>query len=157
MEQRFTILLVDDDEDDLVMFERAIRKAGVPALLRTARDGLEGLEYIEGIGKYADRETYPIPSVLILDLKMPRLSGMELLSWIHEHVEYQVIPTIVMSSSSLQSDVRKAYELGANTYMVKTQDLRLLTRRIQLLYEYWMTSAKPSVEPSPFTSRDLTA
>ena len=92
---------------------------------------------------YSDRHLYPFPEVMIVDLKMPRMTGLELLTWIREHPEYKVIPTIIMTSSRLDEDIKKAYSLGANTYMIKPSSLGELAKMVKAAHEYWSLSARP--------------
>jgi CheY-like chemotaxis protein len=143
MKPNYLILVVEDDDSDFFLLERAFRKNNITNPIVRVRDGLEGLHYLEGSGEYADRKKFPFPEVVILDLKTPRMSGMELLAWIRDHPQCRVIPTVIMSSSQQDVDVSKAYELGANTYFVKPttfQDLVTLTKSIQ---EYWLHGARP--------------
>jgi CheY-like chemotaxis protein len=98
---------------------------------------------LNGDGMYADRAKYPFPEVLLLDLKMPRMSGMELLAWIAEHPDFRVIPTIIMTSSRQELDIESAYKLGANTYMTKPISFDELAQMVKLTHEYWAISAKP--------------
>src|SRR4051812_46844259 len=98
-DSNYTILVVEDDENDLTLLKMAFKKNNILNPMQWARDGLEAVDYLNGKGIYADREVYPFPEVLILDLKMPRMNGLELLAWIRDHPDYRVIPTIIMSSS----------------------------------------------------------
>ncbi|MBA4146717.1 MAG: response regulator [Verrucomicrobia bacterium] len=146
IEQHFTILLVEDEENDALLLKRALKKNHVFGPVQWMRDGMEAQEYLQGEGIYADRKKYPFPDVVILDLKMPRMTGLELLSWIKEHPYVRVIPTIVLSSSQLNADVEKAYSLGANTYMVKPSDFDTLANMIKAFHDYWSISIKPEVK-----------
>jgi len=107
------------------------------------QDGVEAVAYLNGDGAYADRTLYPFPEVLLLDLKMPRMTGLELLAWIRDHPDFKVIPTIIMTSSRLDLDIEKAYNLGANTYMIKPSSFDELARMVKAAHEYWAVSAKP--------------
>src|SRR6266536_970918 len=107
-DSNYTILLVEDEENDAKLVEMAFQKNNIRNPVHWAKDGLEAIAYLNGEGVHADRGLYPFPEVLILDLKMPRMSGLELLAWVREHPEYRVIPTIIMSSSRLEADVEKA-------------------------------------------------
>src|SRR5579862_2257627 len=143
---KYTILLVEDEENDATLVEMAFRKNKIPNPVQWTRDGLEAIAYLNGEGVYADRERYPFPEVLILDLKMPRMGGLELLSWIREHPEYRVIPTIIMTSSRQDPDIEKAYNLGANTYMIKPSSFEELAKLVKLAHEYWAASVKPKTK-----------
>jgi CheY-like chemotaxis protein len=104
---------------------------------------LEAIAYLNGEGIYADRARYPFPEVLLLDLKMPRMTGLELLAWIRDHPDFRIIPTIIMTSSRLDLDIEKAYNLGANTYMIKPSSFDELGRMVRAAHEYWEVSVKP--------------
>ena len=146
MKPNYLILVVEDDDSDFFLLERAFRKNKIENPIVRVKDGLEGLHYLQGSGDYTDRDKFPFPDVIILDLKTPRMSGLELLAWIREHPECRVIPTIIMSSSQQDVDVSRAYELGANTYFVKPttfEDLIELTKTIQ---DYWHKGQRPALK-----------
>ncbi len=142
-DSNYTILLVDDDENDALLVKMAFQKNGIQNPVQWAKDGLEAVAYLNGEGGYANRQVHPFPEVLILDLKMPRMSGLELLAWIRDHPEFKVIPTIIMTSSKLDADIEKAYNLGANTYMLKPSSLEELIKMVRAAHEYWSLSVKP--------------
>jgi len=142
-DSNYTILLVEDEENDATLMKMAFKKNNIMNPVQWTRDGLEAIAYLNGEGVFSDRGKYPFPEVLILDLKMPRMGGLELLSWIREHPEYRVIPTLVMSSSRQDLDVEKAYNLGANTYMIKPSSFEELAQIVKLAHEYWAVSVKP--------------
>lgn len=144
--QGFTILLVEDDENDAFLFKRALKKCGILNPVQWVQDGAEAIAYLTGGAAYVDRTAFPFPELIILDLKMPRMPGLDLLAWLRDHRDLQVIPTIVMSSSKHDSDVRQAYDLGANTYFVKPSSFDMLARVIQTLHEYWTLSTKPQTK-----------
>jgi CheY-like chemotaxis protein len=143
MEERFTILLVEDDENDVLLIQRALKKHYVNGPLHVARNGHEAIEYLSGQGKFSDRTRYPFPDVVVTDLKMPKMSGFELLAWLHDHQEFQVIPTIVLSSSKEDRDVVRAYNLGATSYMVKPAESDTLGQMVKAIKDYWSWSIKP--------------
>ena len=145
-DSNYTILLVEDEENDAMLVKMAFKKNGILNPVQWVKDGLDAIAYLNGEGDYANRSLYPFPEVLILDLKMPRMSGLELLAWIREHPEYRVIPTIIMSSSRLEADVEKAYNLGANAYMIKPSSFEELARIVKLAHEYWAASIKPKTK-----------
>src|SRR5690242_12446579 len=128
------ILIAEDDHNDAFLLERTIRKIGATAPIQIVENGEEAIHYLAGEGKYADRAAYPFPAVLITDIKMPRRNGFELLDWIRDHPECATIPTIVWSSSNLESDVIKAYQLGANCYLRKPTNLNDWQERLTLLF-----------------------
>lgn len=143
----YTILLVEDDENDAMLLRMAFEKNNIPNPVQWVKDGLEAVDYLNGAGAYADRARYPFPEVLLLDLKMPRMTGLELLAWIGEHPDFKVIPTIIMTSSKQELDIQKAYQLGANTYMTKPCSFDELAKMVKLTHEYWAVSSKPKTKP----------
>lgn len=145
-DSNYTILVVEDEENDARLLDMAFKKNGILNLVHWAKDGLEAIAYLNGDGVYANRELHPFPEVLILDLKMPRMSGLGLLTWIREHPDFKVIPTIIMTSSRQDPDVEKAYELGANTYMIKPSSFAELAKMVKLAHEYWAVSVKPRIK-----------
>ena len=142
-EANYTILLVEDDENDAMLLRMAFQKNSIANPVQWVKDGLEAVAYLNGDGAYADRAKYPFPEVLLVDLKMPRMTGLELLAWINEHPEFRVIPTIIMTSSRQELDIEHAYKLGANTYMTKPIAFDQLAQMVKLTHEYWAMSAKP--------------
>jgi len=139
----YTILLVEDDENDAMLLRMAFEKNNIANPVQWVKDGMEAVAYLNGDGIYANREKHPFPEVLLLDLKMPRMTGLELLAWIGEHPEFKVIPTIIMTSSRQELDIEHAYKLGANTYMTKPIAFDDLAKMVKLTHEYWALSAKP--------------
>lgn len=113
------LLLVEDNEDDVFIFRRAFRRAGLSHPLQVAADGQEAIEYLAGAGRYADRATHPWPSLVFLDLKLPRRSGHEVLAWIAGQPELPRVPVIVLTSSAEARDLQRSRELGALHYLVK--------------------------------------
>ena len=147
-DSNYTILLVEDEENDATLLKMAFTKNKILNPVQWVRDGLEAIAYLNGEGIYADRTLYPFPEVLLLDLKMPRMTGLELLAWIRDHPNFRVIPTIIMSSSKQDIDIEKAYNLGANTYMLKPSAFDELARMVKTAHEYWAVSVKPKTKSS---------
>lgn len=137
MKDDFTILVADDDQNDAILLEKAIRANDIQNPLRFVRDGHEAIDYLEGSGKYSDRGKYPFPRVIISDLKMPRLSGLEFLEWLRKHPRCFVLPMILMSGSGLPADVERAYRLGVNSYFQKPASFQELVSVIGTAYRYW--------------------
>ena len=131
------ILLVEDDPNDVLLLQRAFQKAGLRDALRVARDGEEAIEYLSGHGPYADRERYPLPFLVLLDLKMPGTDGFEVLQWARAEPDLKRLLIVVLTSSHLQSDVDRAYELGANSYLVKPVEFSEMVNLIQRFEAYW--------------------
>ena len=141
-----TMLWVEDDADDVLLIGRAIRKAGLP-VPAVVRDGKEAVEYLSGSGKYADRAAHPFPSIILLDLKLPRMSGFEVLAWIRERTELCRIPVIMFTSSQERMDVDRAYALGANAYLVKSVDHEDLVEALKRVQAFWLDLNLPPSLP----------
>ena len=133
-----TFLLVEDDPNDVWFVEQEFKLAPVNLQLRAVPDGEHAIRYLEGKGDYGDRQRYPVPDVILLDLKMPKVNGFEFLDWLHSKGgEHSLIPVVVMSSSALESDVQRSYALGANSYLVKPVNWPEFRARIRALGIYW--------------------
>jgi CheY-like chemotaxis protein len=113
------LLLVEDNEDDVFIFQRAFRRAGLGLPLQVASDGQEAIDYLAGAGRYRDRGAYPMPAMMFLDLKLPRRSGHDVLAWISSQTDLPPLPVIILTSSAEQRDLQRARELGALHYLVK--------------------------------------
>jgi len=143
MDSEITILIAEDDPNDVMLLELAIRKNEITSPVRVVRDGEEAIEYLDGKGEYADRRKFPLPTVIITDVKMPRRSGLEVLEWVRQHPHYGIIPVLMLSGSRIEHDVVNAYKLGANTYFTKPSTLEELTDLIRLAHAYWSRSEHP--------------
>jgi CheY-like chemotaxis protein len=130
------ILLVEDSPDDVFFMQRAMKAAGVHTPLHVAEDGQAALDYLTGAGACADRQKHPLPSLVLLDLKLPRVMGLDVLKAIRARPELQTLPVVVLTSSGERSDLERAYRLGANSFMVKPSpdDLPALAK---CLAQYW--------------------
>jgi len=131
------ILLVEDDDNDVFLVRKAAQAENAGHLVYAVRDGEQAIAYLKGNYEFSDREKFPVPNVILTDLKMPKLGGLELLHWLRTNTDYGVIPTIVYSSSHFEKDVREAYRLGANSYMCKPATLSGLIEMLHVIYEYW--------------------
>ena len=136
------ILVADDDPDDVLLLRRAFRKANLPVSLRVVTDGEAAIAYLAGDGPYADRDDHPLPALLLLDLKMPRKSGFEVLEWIRSQPGLRRLRIVVLTSSRHSSDIDRAHELGANSYVVKPIVFDDLVAMAQRLGAYWMDLAE---------------
>lgn len=143
MNSRFHILLVEDDENDVAFLERAFREAQIQNPLRVARDGQEAIDYLAGSNEFADRTQHPLPCLIVLDLKMPRRSGMEVLQWLREQPVLRCIPVIVFSSSAQRYDVERAYHLGANAFVVKPPSNEKRLELARYIKGFWLTFNEP--------------
>lgn len=115
---RLVILIADDDSGDAFFLSRAIADSGRDVRVQTVSDGQEAIDYLAGAGKYSDRRAYPLPDRLLLDIKMPKRSGFEVLEWARSRPEFSLLPVAILSGSELPDDVRRARSLGAD-YLVK--------------------------------------
>lgn len=140
MEEREIVLLVEDEANDVFLMQRAVRKMNVPVSLKIAEDGEEAIAYLSGCGEYSDRHRYPLPCLILLDINMPRKNGFDVLEWLRQDNTLAHIPVAMLTSSKVQTDIDKAFELGARAYLVKpltAQDLaRLLNERDHFLAEH---------------------
>ena len=126
-----TVLHVDDDPNDTTLLQVACAKADVGFELQNIGDSMEVIEYLSGTGKYADRTQYRFPGLVLLDLKMPRATGLEILKWIRSHAMMKHLPVIVLSGSELQEDMHQAFAGGANSYMVKPPNFSSLISMVK--------------------------
>lgn len=141
-----TVLLVEDDSNDVFLFQRALSGCERQHSLQVVHDGEEAIAYLQGSGKYGDRRTYPLPSLTVLDLKLPRKSGLEVLEWLMKDQTLKRIPTVILSSAMQQKEINLAYDLGVNAYLVKPVGFSALQHLINRTTEYWMLlCAKPEV------------
>lgn len=132
------VLLVEDDENDVFFMQRAFREAGIVATLNVASDGQQAIDYLSGQGKFADRQAWPLPCLLLLDLKLPYVLGLDVLKWLRSQPEFKSIIVIVLTSSRQDADIEKAYALGANSYLVKPPEVHQLVAMVKKIKEYWI-------------------
>ena len=132
------ILLVEDNEDDVFLMRRALRGAHVANPLYVVEDGQEAEDYLSGAGKYADREAYPVPAIVFLDLKLPYISGHDVLAWIRRQKDLEGLVVIVLTSSNEASDLSRCYALGANSYLVKPPTPEQLEDLAKAFKWYWL-------------------
>ena len=143
----YTVLLVEDDLNDIFLVKRAFKIARLETPLQVVTDGAEAIHYLKGDGRYADRHTYPIPKLIVMDIRMPRLSGFEVIEWIKQAGPLRRIPIVIVSSSDRPDDINRAYELGANAYMVKPVNLRAVEHLFESITHYWrLECATPELE-----------
>ena len=137
-------MIVEDREDDILLMRKAFEKAALTNPLHIVRTGEEAVAYLRGEGIYANRAEYPLPVLVLLDLKMPRMDGFEVLAWIRQQEGIRGLPVVVLTSSSEIRDVNRAYALGANSFFVKELDFQNTVELSRLLRQYWLhTSLKP--------------
>jgi len=146
------ILLAEDDPNDTLLIKRAFQKAALGELLKTVTNGEQAISYLRGEGRYADRARYPMPFLLLLDLKMPGTNGFEVLQWIRSQSDLKRLLVVVLTSSNLQADVDRAYDLGANSYLVKPVEFNEMVNMIQRFEAYWTELNRfpsPASAPKP--------
>ena len=138
------ILMVDDAEEDIFFVKRALDQSGVGQSFFAVKDGTEAIRYMRGDGEFANRLEFPFPNLILSDLKMPGMDGYEVLQWLRSHPDCAVIPAIIFTSSAITSDIQRAYELGANAYIVKPHDFDELVDLIQVTYRFWSRCHTPA-------------
>jgi len=133
-----TILLVEDSPDDEELTTRALRKANIANEIVVARDGKEALDYLFGQGAYQGRDLSAMPAVILLDLKLPKLSGLDVLQRVRADARTKLIPTVVLTSSSEDEDMLKSYQSGANSYVRKPVEFGAFVNAVSQLGLYWL-------------------
>ncbi len=137
-----TILLAEDEDHDVLFMRFAMEWAKVLNPLQVVRDGREAIAYLEGRGKYADRKLFPVPGLVLLDLKMPKVNGLEVLRRLRQLPEMASVPVIVFSSSNQEADVEASYAMGANGYIVKPAYTELL-QVVSRIKQFWLDMDGP--------------
>ena len=133
----FCILYVDDDENDIRLVKFASEPAGVSHCLQSVNSGPQAIDYFQGRGPYADRSKFPLPKVLLLDLRMPRMNGLEVLRWLRSQPDLTGTVVIVFTASAHPDDITRACQLGANAFVQKPSSQAELIRFLQLLKGFW--------------------
>lgn len=141
------ILLVEDEPDAVTLLQHAFAKAGVANPLFPVLDGDQAIAYLNGDGRYADRAAHPLPQLVLLDLKLPRCSGLEVLEWIRAQPPLRGLPVVILTSSRERTDVRRAYAAGANSYLVKPSSLPGLIELASAFREYWLVHNESPPRP----------
>ncbi len=140
------ILLVEDNSDDEVLAVRALKKSNLMNGVVVAHDGVEALDYLFGVGTYAGRDLAVQPGVILLDLKLPRLDGLEVLRRLRSDERTRRLPVVVLTSSKEQQDLLQSYGLGANSYIRKPVDFNQFTEAMRQLGLYWLVLNEPPPE-----------
>jgi CheY-like chemotaxis protein len=141
-----TILLAEDREDDIILVQRAFERGGIRNPLFVVRDGEEAINYLSGVFPFSDRVSFPIPALLLLDLKMPRVDGFDILRWLKTQPDLATIRVVVLTSSDDIRDVTKAYQLGANSFLIKPLDFHNTVALAETITDYWL---RITVNPGP--------
>ena len=139
-----TLLVAEDNEEDFLVLVHALRKATFATDLQRVRNGAEVIEYLAGDKSFADREAYPLPELILLDLKMPDVSGFEVLIWLRSHDNLKNLPAVVFSASDNPSDIQQARALGATAYLVKPTTYDGYPKVAQALHDLWKAAGHPT-------------
>jgi CheY-like chemotaxis protein len=139
------MLFAEDDPDDKALLVHALAKLGIGGYY-IASDGVEAIEYLQGLGKFSDKMRYPTPTCLVLDVNMPRMNGIEVLEWLKEREDQCIIPTVLLSGAASENDLRRAYQLGVRTVFQKPAGLDCLLNGLKLLQAYWSNAEIPRAE-----------
>ncbi|HWN97070.1 MAG TPA: response regulator [Methylomirabilota bacterium] len=145
-----TILLVEDNDDDVFLITRAFKNVGLVTPMVRATDGQNAIDYLSGKGDYADRVKFPMPALVLLDIKMPFLTGLEVLRWIRAQARLAALPVVMFTTSSQECDVRSAYGSGANAFLVKPARLEECTSVANVIKQFWIdANVAPPLEVAP--------
>lgn len=139
---RAVILIAEDEQDYVLLLSFAFSQAGIDNPVHFVSTGQELLSYLKGDGKYFNRDEYPLPDLLLLDLKLPGYNGFEVLAWVRSHPGLTSLRIAVLTSSNQMSDVNNAYRLGANSFLVKPHDFDGLVHLAKLIQEFWLQHSK---------------
>ena len=144
------ILIAEDSDNDVVMLRRAFVQAGVDVPMQVVGNGEEAIAYLKGEGRFAKRDEFPLPDLFLLDLKMPRKNGFEVLEWMRNQPALTQMRVVVLTTSDEIRDVNRAYQLGAASFLTKPLDFLEFKDTIQAMYNYWLTINKaPRVDRPP--------
>jgi CheY-like chemotaxis protein len=138
-----TILLVEDESSDAALLLRGFEKAKVLNPIIHLTNGDEALGYLAGVRQYADRRKYPLPALILLDLKLPGMTGIQLLQWMRVQGEIKRIPVVVLTSNDDPDTINAAYDLGANSYLVKPGNNAEIARMVEAIQRYWVKLNEP--------------
>jgi len=141
-DSRPSVLIVEDNPDDLFILKRAFRLAGTPNPLNHVEHGQQAIDYLAGVCPFDDRGAYPLPSLVLLDLKLPIKNGLEVLAWIKQQASCRGIVVVILTSSSEDKDISQAYDLGANAFLVKPASAEKLTEIVRALDVFWLQHNK---------------
>jgi CheY-like chemotaxis protein len=136
------ILLVEDSEDNVFLVRHAMNKAGVTTPLEVTTSGEQAIEYLGGINGYSDWHRFPLPSIVLLDLKMPGMDGFDVLKWIRQQPGLKALRVAMLTSSDLPSEIKTAHDLGANIFITKPVELERLVQIMKTLNEHWLKQAQ---------------
>jgi len=144
------ILYVEDDKDDVFFMQRAFREAGLAGELIALPSGQQAIDYLAGDGKFAGREKHPLPCLVLLDLNMPGKSGLDVLKWIRAQPAISALPVVVLTSSKHESDIQRAYQHGANAYLLKPALPEKLADVLKTINDFWLGLNQLPPDPEKF-------
>jgi CheY-like chemotaxis protein len=133
-----TILQVDDDPNDVFLLQHALRKVGVGNPIQVAGDGQQAIDYLQGAGKFADRAKFPFPCLVLMDLKLPFVMGLDVLRWIRQQPE-TALTVLMLTASGSEADIVEAYRLGANAFLTKPSEASRLEEMVKAIKDFWLT------------------
>ena len=149
MSESQTILIVEDNPTDVMLIRRALARLKIANPVQVIADGDRAVDYLSGHDDYADRMQFPLPALILLDLKLPRRSGLEVLEWLRRQEGLRRMPVVMLTSSRQSDDVNRAYDLGANSYLVKPVEFESLQEMLGTINTYWIDwNEKPDVAPT---------
>lgn len=154
MKSSRTILLIEDNHSDVALIRNAFLQRGVTDQLEIVAEGRMAKDYLAGHGIYSDRAVYPFPKLVLLDLRLPDITGLEVLKWLRSEPGLTKVPVVILTGSEVRSDIDRAYQLGANSYLVKTADFEKFRALVQDLNEFVLGPQNPDAvinlgSPSP--------
>ena len=152
MDEKAAVLLAEDEVNDVFLMQRSVRKMGSPISLQAVKDGEQVIAYLCGTGQYSDRAQHPLPKLIVLDIKMPRKTGLEVLQWLQEDGRFTNIPVVMLTSSKVKTDIDLAHRLGAVAYLVKPVSFEELK---ELFTDTERFLSEHSVSSNPIANRDL--
>jgi len=138
MYSKINVLLAEDSEDDAFLLKRAFSRQGVNAPFQVVTDGAAAIAYLAGREPYEDRQKHPLPQLILLDIKMPGTDGFEVLKWLRAEAPLQLVPVVVLTSSTHQDDIDKSHALGANAYTDKPIDIESQQALVQSIQKFWL-------------------
>ena len=145
MTRQFVLLLLEDSEEDIFLFRRAIGKVGREVALHCVRNGGEAQKYLRGEEKFADRTEFPMPAVVFSDLQLPGMGGLEFLEWLRQTPTLRALPCVIYSGSANPTDVQAAYDAGVTSFIVKPLDFGEWVARLEIMLKFWMDIAQRPV------------
>ena len=144
-----TILQVEDDPNDVFFLQKAMKKMGIANPIHVATDGQQAIAYLGGVGPFGDRRKFPLPCLVLLDLKLPYVMGLEVLRWIRKEPATSTLPVVMLSASAEEADIAASYRLGANAFMCKPPEASKLEAMVKAVSDFWLTHNTVPQDPMP--------